>query len=369
MSRKYNFYLSSDNLNRNKIIEKTLNPRGNWNYTTEKNNVDFIFISGENAYLRDKDIYNVKCGIKNILNEQKYDIANKMNLFKNINSYPFLNGSRDINYLKQFNFDLLRQKDFSKFRKLFNNGKKWIFKPVGGWKGLYIKIFDNYDDLEKNINKIKTLWKHVWENKLIDGNGNRINFNFSKYMDLWVLQEYIDKPLLYNGYKFHIRLHFMYHQDGNGNKYSFISNKSLIRPALVKYSNKDITNIKIHDTHYVKGLGGKYYPDELKKILPHTEIVKINKQIINIFKDLTNILDAGCYPEAQRCFEIFGADLLITTSHNVVLMECNSGALLEDDNMDYFYNMVEGIFCEVIDLYYPPEKKIENNHFWFRISP
>jgi len=83
-----------------------------------------------------------------------------------------------------------------------------------------------------------------------------------------------------------------------------------------------------------------------------------------LFYHVLKLINAGCYPESDHCYEIFGADIMIDKKFNLILLEINS-------KVDYSYNtekmkdmrqdIINGIFLKVIDTLYPPKNIINDN--------
>merc|ERR1712187_756279 len=124
----------------------------------------------------------MECQIKNVLDDGKYAIANKDNLYTNLKK-KITNKSLDY-LLEQYNIDI--KTPIKNLEDIFEN-KIWIMKPVGGFKGVAIKILESYKDYLSYHTKMK---KSKYEN--------------------WVLQEYITNPLLLSKKKFHIRAYYLY---------------------------------------------------------------------------------------------------------------------------------------------------------------
>src|SRR5438067_2526989 len=57
---------------------------------------------------------------------------------------------------------------------------------------------------------------------------------------------------------------------------------------------------------------------------------KIFSSLLELFYHITNVIKLGdnirCYNDTNKCFEVFGADIMITDDYQVKLLEINNGA-------------------------------------------
>ena len=248
-----------------------------------------IYLEGMSIY--NKDIYNYNSFVKNQISNDKDQLTDKDNLPKILsNKYQ----------LKTY---IINLKNFvaKKYKNLFTADKIWILKPARGREGIGIKIVKKYEDFYNYLSRdIK-----------------KINFKI-KRTDVWVLQEYISKPLLYMERKFHLRVYFMIFK-----KNIYLFPHYLIITAKDKYLKKDFNNKDIHDTHYANSIKNKIFPEDFE--LDDKKIKIIQEQIFYLFKELKkNIKSMDCYNEDKNCFELFAADMMLTEDFKLKILEINA---------------------------------------------
>lgn len=144
---------------------------------------------------------------------------------------------------------------------------------------------------------------------------NRKNLKFND----WVLQEYIDDPMLVNGKKFHIRGYYIGYKNEK-----YLYKEGRIYTSQKKYKKSDYYNTEIHDTHNPPGsdIKVKNYPDGLK--LSKNIKEDIQNQIEDLFHMVGEIDDYfNCHEESKECFELFGFDIMITKDYQVKMIEVN----------------------------------------------
>jgi hypothetical protein len=241
---------------------------------------------------------------------------------------------------------------------LFVGKKRYIFKPVTGFAGTGIKVFSDYSTCCHYIIDIISKYKYLWKNNgvAVEKMKNRV----------WVLQEYLTNPLTIKkddgkDYKFHIRHFYIYSPSNNANAIpSYYKYIGRIAIAENPYIHGDWENHKIHDTHFHNS-PGEIFPDALK-LSPETQD-KINKQIAEFYQILNSLIHANCYADSQHCFELFGADLMLTDDFDLKVLEVNHGIGLGDSNIlsQNKAEIFKGILELIVDKILPPKIPVNTN--------
>jgi hypothetical protein len=148
--------------------------------------------------------------------------------------------------------------------------------------------------------------------------------NFPNYHE-WIIQEYIDNPLLFNDKKFHFRVYVVYLQNSEYQA-AYIGKKGFIYTA-----NKSFRPDTIDNDVVLSGENAKenvfYTPDDFikdygKKIWDN----KIVPQFIKIARETLKsaLSQLQCPAVKQKCFKILGYDILIDKDFKCYLAEINA---------------------------------------------
>ena len=192
----------------------------------------------------------------------------------------------------------LRQQDISQsVLKSLKKDKTYIVKPIPGFAGDGIKVFRGSDGIKEHID--------IVEKK-------------TKKRDKWIVQDYIEEPLLLKGRKFHMRIMILL---VGGNAYFY--KDFLVYPARKEFTLDDLSE-EVHDTHgtltesYEKSMFPAEYID-----MAYTKEIYI--QIANLFIGLKKIglFEHKCYKDSEKCYQLFGADIMITKDYQVKCLEIN----------------------------------------------
>lgn len=282
---------------------------------------DFLYLEGKYQY--DKKYYSTKCYLKNLSDTKKREFSNKEKLYQHL---------KKESYIPKFHLlDLNKRKFVSLKNKL--EGKVWILKPSAGWAGDGIKMILS----EKDLAKMDQTEKNKYQN--------------------WILQEYITNPLLHNKYKFHLRCLFLYRDNGEG--YIFKTMPAYLAPETYSI---DYSNPKEHISHYSKEQKALYYPRDFKIAKKDQDLIML--QITKIFKDIMDITYISCYPGIERCYEVFGADLMICSNYEVKLLEVNEKIGLkefENDKLKFNQLLFESQIKTVVNDVFPSKLDIEDD--------
>lgn len=382
---KYTCIIESEYVT-NTDINNLLKLRDNWkrlDYNSTEKDVDFIYV--DSYYFQNKKIQSIDSNTKNIIDDKKKNISEKDKLYTNLKTIndakPFL--------LSQYNLDLIKfqnnENKLNQYKNLFN--KTWIYKPVGGWSGKGIKIFNDFDEFKsynkkiiklnktkwnKHFNKLKTYKNSIKAIKLSKNkNIEKINRHKKKIKTLkhkhkyslqneWILQEYIDNPLLFNNKKFHIRCYYLYTFFNNIPE-AYIYQGGNIYTAKNDFKNEFYNDKNIHDTHLGSTDDDYYFPHNLD--CSQEKKNKIQKQINLLGSNLFKIMKGKCYSENINCYELFGVDIMITDSFEVKLIEVNNKiglAYVKDKH--FFIKLLDDVLELTMDKEFINQKKSKSNN-------
>jgi len=141
----------------------------------------------------------------------------------------------------------------------------------------------------------------------------------------WVIQDYIDNPLLFNNKKFHFRIYVIYVQTENSTS-AYLSNNGFIYTA-----NKDFQQDTFDPDIVLSGENSKnnvfYIPNDFIKTfgkqtwdtIVYPQIVKITRETVSSAVD-----NLKCPAKKQKCFKILGYDILINQDLKCFLAEINA---------------------------------------------
>lgn len=147
---------------------------------------------------------------------------------------------------------------------------------------------------------------------------------FPQYTD-WIIQEYIDNPLLINDKKFHFRIYVIYIQNDEysvaylGKKgFIYTANKSFqegtFDPDVVLSGENSVGNVLYVPDDFVKTYGKNRWDSEI-----WPQIVKICRETLKSALDYLK-----CPARGQKCFKILGYDILINDDYKCYLAEINA---------------------------------------------
>ena len=292
-------------------------------------------------------------------NEQ---IDNFKNLFLDIDKYT---PKSDVYFSKLFNA-LLNKKIGStqtiNIPKTFNSGKNmWIIKPVNLNRGRCIKVLNNLNSILKEMKLIKkskkiniidnnsrhVKLKHNFETINTNSKSNspekdRNNSNGIK-CEYIMIQKYLEKPLLYQGRKFDIRIWVLFIT--NRENEIFIFKEGHLKAASLQY-NPDSDDLFIHLTNYsVQKYHSHFSELEIGNEIPFNDFqfeLDVKHSLKNFRKDIypkiVRIvrLTGGAAKKGKmnfmgfkNCFEIFGYDFILDENYKPYLLEINSNPGLE----------------------------------------
>jgi len=375
-----NYYLVKSTYFNNNIINKAFGIRTNWEKynvnNPQKKSPDFLFLDAN--YILSKKYWKYKPLLQNKFDATSSNLISKDTLYQTLNDnkdkYPVLNKYMINNINIDFKDFITTDKkiNYSKiedFQKYFSNPdnnkktKQWIFKPVGGYQGKGIVLVSDFQTFKKKCEEILRFLIDDIENLIKKETGR--GYQLLKLYNRWVLQEYIDKTLLYpnitSGKKIHLRVYFLYFNDIINDKvYGYILDTCHLGMAKEKYKHNDYNNKDIHDTHLDKNKKGLTFPYDFKKIMTPVQIKNIFQQLKELFSILKELFQSSCYPGIKNCYEILGADIIILPDYSIKLIELNSkiGIIYNPfEKANTHLKLFNGIMSLVVDKVFPPLQK------------
>lgn len=188
----------------------------------------------------------------------------------------------------------------------------------------------------------------------------------------WVIQKYIEKPLLYNQRKFDLRVWVLF-VDNN----VYFYQRGYIRTSSDNYSLRNQNNyihltnncLQKYGENYSKHEEGNtlsfedldlFFKNEFKNenISLQSHIVpRMIDLIIDSFNSVKNIINPN---KRTNCFELYGYDFLIDEDFRTWLIEINTNpyfGIPNDYIKDLLHKMINDMLALTIDLKFPPSQK------------
>jgi hypothetical protein len=275
--------------------------------------VDFILLSGDSLYYRNRFNSNGSNWISLLYGNSKTEITNKILLHKRYEKSKFIIPSTYI----------VQQNDSIPVLNINETTIK-ILKPLNGFAGSGIQIVKTKEDILKWLKE------------------NQSQNQSQKYKE-WLLEDYITDPDLKDGYKFHLRVLILLKVKQNKPIEVYISNHKFYTIAKEKYKKDDWQNKNIHDTHY-REIKVTTFPQELPDSWSSSDanlaILEMNNMIIELFN---NQIDFKPEWNALNGYEIFGADIMFSNKQSY-LLEINAKTGLKDCNL-----IIPGLISTILD--------------------
>lgn len=148
--------------------------------------------------------------------------------------------------------------------------------------------------------------------------------HYSNYQE-WIIQDYIDNPLLFNNKKFHFRIYVIYVQTENSttaylskNGFIYTANKEFesdtFDPNIVLSGENSKNNVFYIPEDFTRSFGKQVWDN---MVFP--QIVKITRETIR-----STVKHLKCPAKKQKCFKILGYDILINNDYKCFLAEINA---------------------------------------------
>lgn len=148
--------------------------------------------------------------------------------------------------------------------------------------------------------------------------------HYSDYQE-WIIQDYIDNPLLFNNKKFHFRIYVIYVQTENSttaylskNGFIYTANKEFepdtFDPNIVLSGENSKNNVFYIPEDFTRSFGKQVW-----ETIVVPQIVKITRETIR-----STVEHLKCPAKKQKCFKILGYDILINNDYKCFLAEINA---------------------------------------------
>mmetsp|Transcript_97887 Transcript_97887/g.218436 ORF Transcript_97887/g.218436 Transcript_97887/m.218436 type:complete len:523 (-) Transcript_97887:110-1678(-) len=239
-------------------------------------------------------------------------------------------------------------------------GSTWIMKPVGRSQGAGIFLVQKLAQLQQ--------WRPptTWNNGRSYGRDSKDPDDEEdagrEGPELYVVQRYVDSPLLIGGKKFDIRLYVIvtsfqpltiYMHRGGFCRFS-MSRYSMDKSAMTNLG-QHLTNVAVQK-HSGKAAyrrtGAKWDVNRLKMYLMSTVGIKV---VNRLFTDIEAIVIHSLLSvhkvmiNDKHCFELYGFDILIDTDYKPWLLEVNASPSLTANTVSD-YDMKFGMLDDVLTV-------------------
>ncbi|CAD8071613.1 unnamed protein product [Paramecium sonneborni] len=246
-------------------------------------------------------------------------LGSKKNLFYNMKKYYQEKGLNVFDFLPQ-TYHIKNKEDVQIFVQQNQNQSIWIVKPAEFTnRGHGIQIFETINEVQKYLRSI-----HHHKNGV---------------QQTFIVQKYIENPLLYNQRKFDIRCYILF-TSINGQQKGYWYQDGYLRTSSIEFSLNNLSDKLIHLTNdAVQQLsddygkfekGNKVSFKEFSDILPIDFYQTIYIQMKNIALDQFKATYGKLDPKRkENSFELFGLDFMIDDKFQVWLIETNTNPCLE----------------------------------------
>ncbi|CEM22877.1 unnamed protein product [Vitrella brassicaformis CCMP3155] len=222
----------------------------------------------------------------------------------------------------------------------------WIMKPVGKSQGKGIFLFDKLSQIND--------WKTVPSFRQPEGQTQQT-------AEAYVVQKYVENPLLIGGKKFDLRLYALVTSYSPLTVYFYRSGFARFSHTHFSFDNENLTDIGMHLTNvavqkqsekYDEKSGGKwdvrrmkmylmskYGEDKVNQLTTAIENIII-KSLLSVQKSMIN---------DKHCFELYGYDILIDSNLKPWLLEVNASPSLTANTKDD-YDLKCGMLDDVLTI-------------------
>ncbi|CAD8210274.1 unnamed protein product [Paramecium octaurelia] len=427
IKNNYIYFLGTGN--NHQVVQRVLSKRNEWISTNNKNDtlINFRWQQTQKGYQYDRLLSGNK--IKQAVNHFEFhsEISQKSNLFRNLSQYceenqldilsfvpvtfvlDFTTEKADI-WLLQFlqyyennapqsiklhdsqnKFYLIRRQlntymqitdkiisiSKSKIPSTYHGHEYlWILKPTQYNRGRGIHVIKDLDQMTHLLDQYISGKQQMKDGQIIK----------SKQ---FVIQKYLEKPLLINNRKFDIRVWGLLNQDLE----FYFFEQGYIRMASEEYTTKNVLNQYVHLTNNaIQKYSPNYGKLEDGNQLSFDQAATYFKSKGDFYKQIVENIKQISFRAFQSvrkkinvlgrryCFEIFGLDFMIDDDFKVWLIEINSNPCLEESSLllqKLIPRMLDDAFSLTLDQIFPVTKKqvgfsvpnySDNHNMWQRLG-
>jgi hypothetical protein len=261
-------------------------------------------------------------------------------------------------HVKVGSYDSIFRVFYAKFMEFQRNDQPniWIIKPGENTnRGFGIRVCSKIEEIIESVNDFS-----------------------EEYGRTFIVQKYIEKPLLYLGRKFDIRCYALV-TSFQGNTQAFFYKEGYIRTCCEKYNIKNVKNQFIHltnDAIQKFSIGyGKFENANKLSYEQLQEYLETFDKNVNFFKDILPlmkqiVLDTvlATYEKLNpskkiQCFEVLGYDFMIDSNYKPWLIEVNTNPCLElvSPYLEVLIpKMLENAFALTVDQFFKGNSFLKN---------
>jgi len=134
----------------------------------------------------------------------------------------------------------------------------------------------------------------------------------------WIVSEYITNPLLFDGYKFHLRMHVVVTSNAKT-----IIPRGKILIAADKYTSQYLDKNQ-SDTHTASTPRQYIFPEHAVEKFGYNSTLKLIAGCRKIFDYTLPHVVIKSQPESDDCYAVLGYDIIFDTNYNAWLIEINN---------------------------------------------